>query len=185
VLSKILHPLYQPRYAVQTFLGVLLLAAVGLSVLAGSRRVRVLLALLVIAVSSPALAHLYRDRQKPPWREVAALVESRAADTDVVLLAPWFAEPAWSRYARRPLPTRRLRTDAESPDDWTILDGPESVGAASDRVFLVVRRPWTRLPAAGDPLVELGKSVLPEYTLEETAAFHLVLVGAFRRRDGR
>jgi mannosyltransferase len=152
VLSKVVAPIFAPKYTIAGSVAFVLLAARGLTLLP-SRVLQAAVAVALMGVSVAPLRHYYGTMQKDPWRTMVASVESAAQPRDLVL----FNQP----YGQIPFDYYRKRSDLievpflEYREGLTSRSVRELVRVATaghDRVWLVLSNSDAVTPLMVDTL---------------------------------
>jgi mannosyltransferase len=96
-VSRLLTPVYVPRYTIPALAGVLLLAGAGVVSL---RRPWLVVPSLILltAVSALPMLDYYTKVDKDPWREAGAVLQQRTVVGDAIVLSPPYVDHALSRY---------------------------------------------------------------------------------------
>jgi hypothetical protein len=163
VVSYLYHPVYFPRYTIQAFLALTVLAAGGLSrllsrptwtrsrplVLAGA------VALIALVVRIDDVRWMYDHPQNEDWRGVARILDERVGPDEIVVYGPSFIAPPVELYARRSPPATAIAPGQMESGSARSFDIDELSGRTPEtppfaRIWLVAWEPPGQSPSAAD-----------------------------------
>ncbi|MFH1848656.1 MAG: glycosyltransferase family 39 protein [archaeon] len=99
-ISKLLFPIYMPKYTIACSLAFYILSSAGICMLR-NKPLRVIAVLALGYLSLTGVESYYSSHDPEPWRDVAEFIDNAAGYADSVAVLPDYARESFVRYSHR------------------------------------------------------------------------------------
>ncbi len=136
VMSWFVSPFFVTRYAIGGSIAFYILVAAGI-ISIGRSGVRKAVIGAVILLSLAGIRRYHHAVNKEPWREIAAMVDARAQEGDLLLFNAPFCEPPFDYYSKRAGLRRASFPDPYGAVERSDLGKLDTLIAPFDRIWFI------------------------------------------------